>query len=574
MAVAATPTTRRLLIGDLPPDFNPARDIALGPWVFASSLDDHPDWYEHDFPDPSPDEESLTKAYRCCEAIFWEVLPRQADNLAEVMGGKFDLRMEAQAWQYFVAPWVQCLVFLTWSRYWLVRSALDRIGGQPALVHVPARNPRPLVTTGAEILAMVSAADETDRWITGRAVECLRHLCPGMTIVEEAWQPAPRTKIPQGWRPDSRLRRLLGRSPQARFLPVSGVGLPWAAAFNAVMAVRRVKSGPLPNMPDSPRAEWPEGFAELLDQALDVFRPDLSHMLDDAVLADIKAQRHAKGAMRFNPPDYWNDHRRLSNAMALSAGEILVGAQHGGMYGIQEPNTRPQVNEFAFSDFLTWGWSSCGAHWGRFHPLPSPMVSRLAKRHRRRSDDIILVLSKNMYGGEGMFWTRSLKGAASHHRDCLKLIEGVKTLDGNPVIRYFHSFAAEIPLPADSVAGMEILKGPLWQRALSSKLMISSAYGTPMHEALAAGVPFLQLMTSSPLPVAPEARAHMDRLRSAGIVHDSVDALMAMAHRILPDVNAWWSSPEVRSARDAFVHEHARHSRIWGLHWLKWFLTR
>lgn len=92
--------------------------------------------------------------------------------------------------------------------------------------------------------------------------------------------------------------------------------------------------------------------------------------------------------------------------------------------------------------------------------------------------------------------------------------------------------------------------------------------GTTLAQALAANIPFLLYWNPETASFTPEALPLLDKLREAGILHDTPESAAAKAAEVWGDVPGWWAS--VRAACKplgvaARPHEQGRRPHVWKL---------
>ena len=97
--------------------------------------------------------------------------------------------------------------------------------------------------------------------------------------------------------------------------------------------------------------------------------------------------------------------------------------------------------------------------------------------------------------------------------------------------------------------------GPLEPRLLGCRLLVLDHAGTTLAQALAANIPFLLYWNPETASFTPEALPLLDKLREAGILHDTPESAAAKAAEVWGDVPGWWAS--VRAACKPWASQHA-----------------
>ena len=102
-----------------------------------------------------------------------------------------------------------------------------------------------------------------------------------------------------------------------------------------------------------------------------------------------------------------------------------------------------------------------------------------------------------------------------------------------------------------------------------ARLVVIDHLATSLIECVAMGVPTICFWSPEHFKESEEARPYFDRLRDAEILHDSPKAAARKVNEIWNDVESWWNSETVQTARDRFCRQYALTSKSWRWEWAK-----
>lgn len=98
---------------------------------------------------------------------------------------------------------------------------------------------------------------------------------------------------------------------------------------------------------------------------------------------------------------------------------------------------------------------------------------------------------------------------------------------------------------------------PMWKVASQCRLFIGTYNATTYIEALSQNFPTVMFWNPSHWEVKPEAQPFFDKLRDAGIFHESPESAAKHVSRIWNDIPGWWQSETVQVARESFCDAYA-----------------
>ncbi len=564
---------RRLFLGPVPSDFDPARDVAIGPWCFIDTDHPIPGWEDLDPHDTLTDPEEIATAARRVR--------RLAECTALRLGPEFNRRHGVA---YGDEYWRVLLLHLgqaTWKRSLHMERFTARYRDVAFTVPVAEGEPDWRFHGIPELQWQLLYTHGFNFWLNSKLV---RHFSPSTwTFVPQPLPPASTARSRQpppvprwrGW-----LRRRLS---EQRCRQVKGIR--WSSfAVSSLLAARPPVASPPPRRRPCARGEVEALFPP---EFLDLFKTIVARAEPDTVKEqfrnlDARAGRRRYRAGKLNvvgPCMVTSEEDRFALAHAADKDERLVCTQHGGNGFLKVAVNSSEV-ESKQEAYLSWGWRSREGFEGKIVPLPSPFLSGYASRHRRKEDTLYLIGSELRIFGYRLDTYYQPGQAIAARRDRRSFLAALPP----------HLFAATRYRPYPRAQGtvpdepyftaafpdLRICRGPLEPQLLTGRLAVIDHPSTTLMVTLAANMPTIAFWDPGVWTMTEEAAPLFDGLRDAGLVFDDGPAAAARVAAVWDDIDAWWGSGEVQRARRAFCARYAAADRFWLLHWMSalWRLAR
>jgi hypothetical protein len=238
-----------------------------------------------------------------------------------------------------------------------------------------------------------------------------------------------------------------------------------------------------------------------------------------------------------------------------AAGRRLAFAQHGGFY-LQSPvNAQERLELEPDSAFLSWGGRGRGAV-----PTPNPHLERLRGSHQGGTritivepleppDAYVLRFAGQPLANQAYEPARMLAELVERLPPARRALVALKHFPNvlGPAARP----AVLEALPSDGPAG----GAAAWMAA--SRLAVIPYLDTPLIESIVIGTPTVGLWNPVRWPLLGEVEPLFARLRELRIIHADPAAAAAHIDAVYDDVDSWWDSADVTSARGEFVERMA-----------------
>lgn len=243
-------------------------------------------------------------------------------------------------------------------------------------------------------------------------------------------------------------------------------------------------------------------------------------------------------------------------ARSVAAGLRLGFSQHGGCADTLEVAPAERFELRPGSLRLSWGRSE-GAR-----GVPNPYVQRLAGTHRG-GDLVVLVEALAPPDTYVMRFTSVPLGnqVLLEQERQLRFVErlGPRVRPATVLKRFPGADAASARPPALGRLPVprRLARRPAVEWMRHARVVVVTYPDTPFIEAMALGAPVIGLWSRELWGMRDDAREVFDALTALGVVHDDPKAAAELLEDVYPRAQSWWSSPDIRAARAAFLERFA-----------------
>lgn len=248
-------------------------------------------------------------------------------------------------------------------------------------------------------------------------------------------------------------------------------------------------------------------------------------------------------------------------AQKVEMGAPLVIGQHGGHYG-SGLWSFVEEHEIAISDrFLSWGWETAG------NPKVVPaLASKLTGHGKGKWDpcgDALLVTYSLPRYGYFSFSAPEASQWLDYFNDQCRFVDAlIGAIRSRLLVRlYMHDYGwDQIARWRDRYADLRLNDGTDAMEPLvrSSRLYISTYNATTFLETLGRNIPTIMFWNPRYWELRDDAVPYFEKLKHAGIFHETPEAAAAKVAEIWEDVPGWWNQAEIQEARAYFSDRFAR----------------
>jgi len=262
---------------------------------------------------------------------------------------------------------------------------------------------------------------------------------------------------------------------------------------------------------------------------------------------------------------YFHEKFKIWAANMSEKGVKLIGAQHGGNYGLDQYMWAME-HEIKITDkYYTWGWK-----YGEFEEKIKPLPSIILVGAKQRSCD---TLKKRNLLYAIIAWPRYLyrmQYPTNNHLDKYyeSMITFIKHLDTRirellklrPFFKDFGGDVLERIHNANINIAFDSLSIPFQTSLDQCRLFICDQISTTYAEALAKNIPTIMFYDPGMYIHRPEVKSFFIDLQKVGIMHHSPESAANKVNEIYDIVDEWWNDEETQRVRSNFCAFHARTS--------------
>jgi putative transferase (TIGR04331 family) len=247
-------------------------------------------------------------------------------------------------------------------------------------------------------------------------------------------------------------------------------------------------------------------------------------------------------------------------AEKVEFGAPLVIGQHGGHYGVGRWSFT-EDHEYKISDcYLSWGWSD------ESHPKVKPVGQLKGKRplgvrHAKQPSALLVTYAMPRYS----YWMYSTPVASQwfyYLEDQIRFVESLpKRIQDSLMVRLypsdygwgqFNRWRNRFPTLQLDTGGLDINR--LIRR---SRIYISTYNATTFLESFTMNVPTVIFWNPNYWELRDSAIPFFEELKKVGIFHERPESAASHVAAIWDDVDAWWTSLEVKAVREKFCRHYS-----------------
>jgi putative transferase (TIGR04331 family) len=267
----------------------------------------------------------------------------------------------------------------------------------------------------------------------------------------------------------------------------------------------------------------------------------------------------------FSANAWYNDeHFKQWAALSADDGAMLLGIQHGGIYGALGVMPSEDHETSIVDRYYTWGWdrADCKA---KVIPIPaSKLMGKKVIGADNNKEEVLWVATSvpryadifqlfyPQYFSEYLAWQKQFAKALP--KDMLPEIRFRPHYENYSwgTVERLQEYIPDIRV--------ESWKVPFQSSLDNCRLYVCDHLSTTFTEALASNKPTILFWNPATNKLRPEAQPYFNLLKNAGILFETPEAAAAAVADIYKDVETWWNAPERQQAVQAFCEKFARKS--------------
>jgi putative transferase (TIGR04331 family) len=565
------PSTQRLYLGVVPDDFDPQMDLVVGPWSLLENPEFAASLSKGEFEDVYPNSSVL--------AADAERIAVLANALTADMMQSFNSRhgtdYGAAYWRILLLPWVLWMCQAVWVRFRYVDAFVEKHRQRQISVSVVGGDRDWPCKDMFGLHQNVLQTAEFNEWLSARVLVRLApaHWGISSTATRTAPPVAPVDAPPTWFR--TMLRRFRATFADQRCRRVYGIT--WQSllisAYLELLPSRPQTISIDPTQDKSEiAAEFPSAFIELIDDILWRTTPDV--LTRDFADYDRKAaaRRYRPGKINLiGPLLILSEREKFILAHAAEHGERIVCTQHGSS-GYQRVNINSVEIENRQDAYISWGWREQEDYPGTIVPLPSPYYSKYLDTARPRIPTLLYVATGARIYGHRLETSFQPMQAATYVSSIKKFFSSIPApLRKKSAYRAYPGDKGVVDTVTpirEAFPDLRMHTGALHRDLRRTRLTVIDHYGTTFGIAMVSNAPTILIWSRDIWDISRQAEDVFADLCKAGIAQPDHESAARLATEIWNDVENWWQSDIVQTARLNFCEQYAMTDRCWLRHWL------
>lgn len=563
---------KRLIISEIPPDFNPDKDILLGPFCLVGHEKEFSDWESYIIePDPFGTVVQTKNATEYTAQYANSLLPYLKNELNKLN----NLNNSIEFWRILIYPWLVSHVQVLWERYLRVKNIIDKYSDQQLEIQIISNKYRWCFQNTLDYYYNGVQNIHYNEWILSRLIEDNKPSSWSLKYVDKkpTKQPLPK----QSWK-----RTLYDKYfSSLRCKDVIGINPIESTILSFILSFNKKNQNDTPKK-NSIRKETNNHSAEEINRKIFIYiLKDLPECFKKINLLNHPKPAPRKGKKRIVGPFglYFNENSKKYLAHNIIKGEKIIPTQHGN-YGTHLFHTLPGEVEYFHDSFLTWGWSQYSEYKCNFIGMSSPFLSKFANRHKKKNDHLIFVGTEINIISSGIGSVQPLQNFL-YINEKKSFIKNLKnTIFKNLLYRpYYRKYGTidegkliENAFP-NIILFQDNLQGKLHKSILGCKLLILDHPGTTLNIAMAANIPTICYWDEKHFPLCEQVKPFFNTFKKAGILFNSGHDAASKVNEIWNDVDLWWAQKDIQEARQKFCWNYARTSKFWFFEWIKMIVS-
>ena len=556
--------TKRLILGNIPQDFDAENDIPLGPFCFINKEDIYEHWEKIVFPvDPYRSTESLIEAETITSNIASSLLPKLAHELNVTNKTHFSIKF----WRIMLLPWLLILIHAIYERYLRINQFVDKHKKEKITVELLHSATEWEFIEVQDFIKNGILNPEYNKWLFSRILE---------NSIPNTWE-CYYSRIKKSYNNEINIKQkkniILDNSlnKYRRCNGIYGIGFIESILWSIYLSFKPIKNKG--NKRSKPSLECNKKFGIPLD--LDsVIYPSLPKCYTDLKLISTPKIHAVPGRIRLiGPQIYFSEKEKYALAYCVEKGERIISTQHGGGgCALKVHPLRAEV-EYKQYNYFSWGWTNHEDYHGDIIPMPSPLLTGYKDKHKELNSSLIIVgTAAFLFSRRLMSVPQSLQNL-DYRKNKTQFIEKLKSnIFQNVLYRpYFNNYSSlnDRSYIEKKFPGIKICNGELHPKMLTCKLLVVDHPSTTFSIALAANVPTIGFWNKKHWIMCKQAIPCFDALEKAGITYEAGEDVADKVNIIWDDVKTWWFQPSVQKARKYFCNQYAKSSKNWRLKWAK-----
>lgn len=550
-----------LIIGQIEDHHTPQKHIPITPHCFIDRSNLIDKWREVTFRDPFVEK----KFHKTSD----EQTAKEALHYVKVMGDylneKLDVDHSFIYWKIMLYPWVLIALQSAWSHQEILKSYLNYYHRIEVTVKRGEKDWHFKDTN--DFQSRIGKEVDYSEWLFSIIIEKMKPENVKVNYSNNKWENNRNTTSRMNFG-KTYLTKIFNRI-FSRFQKAYGMNILEVVFFNFLLFIKpssknyKIRK----NHPHTgTHLEWEIDVFDYLKKTL----PDIFLTIPKRKHFSIRQSRrvwHVSNRLAYDE----NVKHRV--AIAAESGDLIVPSQHGGhAYGSALISEFIRKVELEQDAFISWGWDSRREN-ENIIPLPSPLTSILAGKHRNKTDKVIMVgtLAKLI---PTKFDDIRPKNWLRYRDFKYELISKLnKDILQNLLYKPYHNergALSERGFYLKHFPFIEMFEGDLHHEMLQSRAIVLDHPGTTLNLSFAANIPTLLCWPKDVFHFNEESDLYFNLFQEHGILCQTPETAADTLNEIEEYISNW-HSPDFQKIRIDWVNKYARADKRWRKKWIKAF---
>ena len=249
---------------------------------------------------------------------------------------------------------------------------------------------------------------------------------------------------------------------------------------------------------------------------------------------------------------------KIWTALKVIDGSRYIIGQHGNLSFIGSQQNR--IIDFKIPDkFLSWGWSD-----HRPQVVPAFIFKTAGKIIEKRNISGGILLTLCHYPHRSTFWddSKNYLDTFKNHKEFIKVLpveyRGLLTVRLHSAWQDFNWLEKDrLSIFSDQIK-IDDGQMPIEKLIKKSRLIIHGYDSSGILETLSMNIPTLAFWSGELDHLREDAKPYYEILREAGIIHFEPESISEKIQNIWSDVESWWGTEKIQSARKTFCEQYAK----------------
>jgi putative transferase (TIGR04331 family) len=557
---------KKLIIGQIPENFDPDIHIPIAPNCFISKEDIYPDFENLDYLRIVESRIDIKNYDQICteEALYWVNIIAKKYNPDE-----FD-KHNFRFWKTIYFPWLGLVIPWFYRKQLLIIKIIEKYRNENITVELIEENLSFEVKNEIDFIIDGIWNQTINDWIYARIIESNLPDKWNINYKEDSYKSDKET-ISRFNKSKSLKSKIAGsiRKIGFRSKGVSGFNIVNEIFFHFLQSFKpsiEVNRDVVLNHKVS-QINWSFNIVQIIEFLIPQSLAKINF--------DESKRKFRKGKLiNYTNRLYYDLNTKIDAAYAYEKNEIVISTQHGGHnYGSAYTFEYGTEIEFKFDIFISWGWKNPDI---RVLELVSPLLSKILNIHKKSNNKIIMV-GTDMKGFPSRFDSGPNEiPIIEYRKNKLGFIKNLEPeLKSDFLYRPYpekKTSFSDSNFILNQFPELIIHKGDLHSDLKKCNLLVLDHPGTTWNIAMAMNTPIICYWNREHFPFNKEADLFLDRLKKQGLYFENPEEASEKVNLLVREyenLSIWWNQKEIQDLRKDWMHVYAKADKNWFWIWTK-----